>query len=432
MKLNLILGAGVSGLSIAKLLLSKGEAVLIADDNLKDTPESLIDFQQCIVYKRGLGLELADLEVDRVIKAPGISNQHPLIEKLSEKYFMYSDVEIAYQYAQDLDFIGISGSNGKTTVTSLLSFIANDTMVAAGNIGIPLGDVVLEYSDRTVALELSSFQCEGLETFRPKIATILNLSPDHMDRYFSVDQYYQAKLNMLKNMSEEDIFIRNRDDLQLMKRTQNLKMKVIDVSLAYDTDVYLKNKAVYYLDTKLFDVGALKLVGLHNLFNAMVAGVIAYLSGIEPDHIQERISQFKGVEHRIEFVDEINGVRYYNDSKATNPEATQVALESFSGNIHLLVGGYDKHISYELLKPYAHKLSGAYVYGQTKDQLKEIFIDALVFETMEEALLAAHQNSKKGDVVLLSPASASYDQFKNYEQRGQLFKEAVGHLGKKK
>lgn len=429
MKLNLILGAGLSGISIAKMLLEKGETVLIADDKVKTCPEALQHYQHCILYKRGLSMELADLNYDKVIKSPGLSNQHPLVEKLAQRYFMYSDVEMGYHYSNHLDYIAITGSNGKTTVTSLLDFIAEGQMVSAGNIGIPLGDVVLNHHDTTVALEISSFQCEGLKTFRPKIATILNLTPDHMDRYASVEQYYQAKLKLLDNMGPEDIFIRNRDDLNLMKRTQDLKMKVIDFSLAYDTEIHLKKGAAYYLEHKLFDLESLKLVGMHNISNAMIAATMAYLSGISLERIQQRISEFKGVEHRIEFVRNLNGVLYYNDSKATNPEATEVALKSFKGNIHLLCGGYDKHVSFDILEQYAPKLKQVYAYGETKQLIKHHFPNALVYHDLFEALQQAYQQAQAGDIILLSPASASYDQFKNYEQRGQLFKEAVMKLG---
>lgn len=429
MKLNCILGAGISGISIATLLLEKGEAVLIADDALKETPQSLLKYQQCIVYKRGLALELADLEYDKVIKSPGLPNNHPLVEKLAEKYFMYSDIEIGYLYANNLEFISITGSNGKTTVTSLLTHLGQGELISAGNIGMPLGDVVLNEHDKKVSLELSSFQCEGLKAFKPKLATILNLTPDHMDRYLSVNQYYKAKLRMLMNMDEQDIFIRNRDDVTLMNLTQDLKMTVYDFSLGLDTDIHIHQGSVYFKEVELFKIRNLNLVGQHNLANAMVAASLAYLSGIRPELINKRISEFKGVEHRLEYVDEINGVKFYNDSKATNPEATQVALASFDKNVHLLIGGYDKHIAYDILKEFEPKLKSIHAFGQTKHQIENLFEKVSVTDTMQEALVNAYTVSEPGDIILLSPASASYDQFKNYEQRGQLFKEAVKHLG---
>ncbi len=429
MKLNLILGAGISGISIAKLLLEKGEAVLIADDNLQNTPKELLGYQQCIVYKRGLHLDLAQLQYDKVIKSPGLPNTHPLVEALSEKYFMYSDIEIGYQYSNKNTFIGITGSNGKTTVTSLVKHLCQDDVVVAGNIGIPIGDVILNHSNTNVVLELSSFQCEGIKTFKPAIAAILNLSPDHLDRYYSVEQYYQAKLQLLKNMDKDDIFIRNQDDIKLMKMTKDIDLNIIDFSLAHNPDLHLKGPMVFYKDTYLFDSRSLKMVGRHNLANAMVAAMIAYLLKIDLELIQQRLADFKGVEHRIEFVDEINGIKYYNDSKATNPEATQVALESFSNNIHLLVGGYDKKISFDLLKMYQDKLKSVQTFGQTGKTLSELFSNATKHETLTQALFEAIKVAEEGDIILLSPACASYDQFKNYEQRGQHFKQLVHELG---
>lgn len=424
MKLNLILGAGKSGLSLAKLLLEKGEAVLIADDTCQRLPEDLMHYPLCILYNRGLKLDLAELEYYRVIKSPGLPNTHPLVDKLSEKYFMYSDIEIAYEYAHNLEFIGITGSNGKTTVTTLLEHIGQPHIIAAGNIGTPLSEVVLNHEHKIIALELSSFQLEGIQTFKPKLATILNLSPDHLDRYQSTDQYYRAKLNIFKNMDQQDIFILNTDDIQLNKRLDNLDTQVLKVSLASNQDIYLKNQRVYLNDIELFELKDLKLIGNHNIFNAMVASSLAYLAGIDVNQIKSRIQSFKGVEHRLEYVIEKGGVTYINDSKATNPEATQVALEAFSSNnLHLILGGYDKHISFDILKPYESKCKNIHVFGQTKEVLKELFPQAIVSDTLEEIITKL--NVEKGDIVLFSPACASYDQFDNYEQRGRVFKDLV-------
>lgn len=429
MKLNLILGAGISGISIAKMLLEKGEAVLIADDNLQNTPKELLGYQQCIVYKRGLHLDLAQLKYDKVIKSPGLPNTHPLVEALQQNYFMYSDIEIGYQYSVGNTFIGITGSNGKTTVTTLVKHLCQDQVVVGGNIGFPIGDVILNHANTTIVLELSSFQCEGIKTFKPSIAAILNLSPDHLDRYPSVEHYYQAKLNLLKNMGQEDVLIRNQDDIKLMKMTKESNLNIIDFSLAHHPDLHLKGPMVFYKETYLFDSRSLKMVGRHNLANAMVAAMIAHLVGIDLELIQQRLAEFKGVEHRIEFVDEINGIKYYNDSKATNPEATQVALESFSNNIHLLVGGYDKKTSFDQLKMYQDKLKSVQTFGQTGKTLSDLFTNATQHETLTQALFEAIKQAQHGDIILLSPACASYDQFKDYQHRGQHFKQLVHGLG---
>ena len=208
-------------------------------------------------------------------------------------------------------------------------------IVSAGNIGIPLSEVVLNYENKIVALELSSFQLEGIKTFKPKVATILNLSPDHLDRYYDVNGYYNTKLNVYKNMSKEDTFILNTDDIQLNKRIKNLNASVIEASLAYDKEIHIDKGIVYFNEVELFKIRDLKVVGTHNIFNAMIAASMAYVLGFPVSQIQKRVSSFKGVEHRLEFVLEKEGVSYFNDSKATNPEATEVALRAFShNNIH--------------------------------------------------------------------------------------------------
>ncbi|HHX52013.1 MAG TPA: UDP-N-acetylmuramoyl-L-alanine--D-glutamate ligase [Erysipelothrix sp.] len=424
MQLNLVLGAGKSGLSIAKLLLEKGEAVLIADDKLSKLPEEFNQYPLCILYSRGLKLDLAEIEYKRVIKSPGLPHTHPLVDKLSQKYFMYSDIEIAYEYAQDLTFVAITGSNGKTTVTKFLEHIGSPMIVSAGNIGIPLSEVVLNYENKIVALELSSFQLEGIKTFKPKVATILNLSPDHLDRYYDVNGYYNTKLNVYKNMSKEDTFILNTDDIQLNKRIKNLNASVIEASLAYDKEIHIDKGIVYFNEVELFKIRDLKVVGTHNIFNAMIAASMAYVLGIPVSQIQKRVSSFKGVEHRLEFVLEKEGVSYFNDSKATNPEATEVALRAFShNNIHLILGGYDKQISFDVLKSYQDKCKSIHAFGQTKAKIKKLFNEAIVSETLDEVIQKL--SPAKGDVVLFSPACASYDQFDNYEQRGHRFKELI-------
>lgn len=424
MELNLVLGAGKSGLSIAKLLLEKGEAVLIADDKTTELPEELSHYPLCILYSRGLKLDLATLQYKRVIKSPGLPNTHPLVEKLSQDYFMYSDIEIAYEYAQDLTFAGITGSNGKTTVTTLLEHIGAPQIISAGNIGTPLAEVVLNERNRIVALELSSFQLEGIKEFKPKVATILNFSPDHLDRYYSVESYYKAKLNIYKNMDQGDTFLLNEDDVQLTKRVKDIQAEVLGCSLGLETPIRLSKGSVYFNETELFEIRDLKIVGQHNLFNAMIATSMAYVLGIPLIQIQERIKTFTGVEHRLEFVSKKNGVSYYNDSKATNPEATEVALKSFdTNNIHLILGGYDKQIGFDVLSPYQSKCKSIHGFGETKEKIKTLFPQAIISETLEEVI--GKLEVSEGDIVLFSPACASYDQYANYEERGQHFKDLI-------
>ena len=294
----------------------------------------------------------------------------------------------------------------------------------AGNIGIPLSEMIYKLGNEPVdvALEISAFQMEGAPNFAPEVYALLNLTPDHLDRFKDEESYYKAKLTPIKKAKW---FIRNLDDKNIARLTIKDE-HTLDVSLSNDADIYIQDGAGYFKETKLFDLDILKVVGEHNIFNALVASSMAYLANVAIEDIRYVLSNFKGVEHRLEYVDEIDGVRYYNDSKATNPESTEVALKSFDQSVILLAGGYDKKISFDLLKDYPIKL--AILYGESKYQLAKIFKNYILVENLEEAMKVAQEKSTKGDVVLLSPACASYDQFENFETRGNLFKDIVKSL----
>ena len=241
-----------------------------------------------------------------------------------------------------------------------------------------------------------------------------------------MDNYYRAKTLIYKNQDENDFFIRNVDDENILEYCTDVKCKVIDFSLEKeDVPLHIHQRKAYYNDIELFDLDNFNLPGMHNVENAMIAGCMAYLMGVKPEDIKNVLENFKGVEHRIEYVETINGVRYYNDSKGTNVDSTIMALKSFDCPVHLLVGGYDKKTGFEGLRPYLKNVRTMYAYGNTRDQFVPLHDDVRLYNDMFEALQAAHDNAQPSEVVLLSPACASWDQFPNYEVRGRQFKEMV-------
>ena len=297
-----------------------------------------------------------------------------------------------------------------------------------GNMGIPLCDYFLDHDGEEVslAIEIAALQLIGCPSFHPFVSVIMNLTPDHVDYFGSVDAYYRAKTLIYKNQDEKDYFIRNVDDENILKYCTDVKCNVIDFSLEKeDVPLHIHERKAYYNDVELFDLDRFKLPGMHNVENAMIAGCMAYLMGVKAEDIKEVLENFKGVEHRIEYVETVNGVRYYNDSKGTNVDSTIMALKSFDCPVHLLVGGYDKKTGFEGLRPFLKNVKTMYAYGNTRDQFVPLHDDVRLYDNMFEALQAAHDNALPSEVVLLSPACASWDQFPNYEVRGKQFKEMV-------
>jgi len=387
------------------------------------------------VYDEGHPDHLRHTNYEYVVKNPGIPYYVDFVNYFVQQGMpIYNEIEVALWYAPNFNVGAITGTNGKTTTTTLLAELLkrkNPLSVAAGNIGKAMSDIVEEHMDDAldVSLEIAAFQLLGTKKFSPSVSVIMNLTPDHVDYFGDVDKYYDAKTIVYRNQSENGYFLRNVDDELVMEYCKNIPCQVLDFSLVRtDVDICVKDGYVYLKDVALFAVSKLHLVGKHNLQNAMVAASMAYLMGVSQQDIEAGIDAFKGVEHRIEYVDEINGVRYYNDSKGTNVDATIVALKAFDQPVHLLAGGYDKKTGFDDLKPYLAKVKQMYVFGEVKDQLVALCPTAIVVNTMEEAIVLAHQNAKEGEVVLLSPACASWDQFPNFEVRGNLFKERVKQL----
>lgn len=429
----LVIGAARSGIAVTRLLCKMDYEVYLTDQKEIAQKEEM----QALgvhVFDQGHPDELKEIPYAFVVKNPGIPYRAAFVHYFVKKQVpIYTEIEIAYRYAKNFSYAAVTGTDGKTTVTTLLYEMlkTEKNALVAGNIGIPLSELALQYNqkDYAVALELSNFQLLGIESFAPSVCVVTNLAPDHLDYMDSLEEYYQSKMKIYENCKPDAWFIRNVDDEEIRKYAKNIPCEVIDFSLTrQDVALHRDEKYAYLNDTILFKLDDLKIVGGFNCGNAMMAACMAYRMGISIESIQKVISSFKGVEHRIEYVDTIKGVRIYNDSKATNTHAACAALSAFDQNVILLCGGKDKHISFEDLKQYDQKIKHCFSFGQTKNHFKEIFTRQTSCETMEEALHKAYDLAGEGDVILLSPACSSFDQFKNFEVRGEIFKELVEQM----
>ena len=426
----LVIGAAKSGVAVAKLLQRHGFDVTITDMNAIHELDELQTLG-IHVFEKGHPEELKREDYAFVVKNPGIKYTVPFVRYFVEhKVKILTEVEIGYRYATKFKYGAVTGTNGKTTITTMLYEMLkyNHKAIVAGNIGWPLSELALAYEDeeKDVALELSNFQLLGIEHFAPHVSVVCNLAPDHLDYMPSVESYYESKMRIYENCTEDDWFLRNVDDATVMQYAQHIPCKVIDFSLTrQDVDLYRKDGTVCLHELALFEEKNFHVVGDYNLSNAMIASCMAYKLGVSVSDIQKAIAAFSPVEHRLEYIGEKNGVKFYNDSKATNTHAVAAALNSFDKNIILLAGGHDKGISFEDLKQYDERVKLCVAFGETGPQFQDIFSCVQVVETMQEALDAAVANSEEQDIVLLSPACSSYDQFPNYEVRGALFKEMV-------
>ncbi|MEG2684530.1 MAG: UDP-N-acetylmuramoyl-L-alanine--D-glutamate ligase [Erysipelotrichaceae bacterium] len=436
MKKILVIGSARSGKAVAKLLVKNNYKVIITDRNTIDDKEEL-ESQGIEVIDGGHPDYLKTTEYSFVVKNPGIPYFNPFVKYfVDNKVKIYTEIEIAYWYAKKFNYGAITGTNGKTTITSILEALLsyNGRSIAAGNIGCPLSEIVYNRGNEEldVALELSNFQLLGIESFAPHVSVICNLAPDHLDYMPTVESYYESKCNIYKYTKTNDYFLRNTDDPIVMKYATNIPCKIIDFSLTNkNVDLYLDEDNIYYKGTKLFNTSILKLVGKHNVCNAMIAACMAYIMGVSITNIELGLSCFKGVEHRLEYIGTKLGVNFYNDSKATNTQAVETALDSFKKDVIVLVGGHDKGIPFDDLKRFNDRVKLCVAFGETRNKFKTIFNNIECVETMEEALNYAIKHSNSGDTILLSPACSSFDQFKNYEVRGTIFKEFVNEYLKK-
>lgn len=426
----LVIGGARSGVAVSKLLQRHHYLVMLTDMN-EVMEKKELEALGIQVFDQGHPEHLKHTNYEFVVKNPGIKYTVPFVHYFVEQGIqILTEVEIGYRYAKKFNYGAITGTNGKTTITTMLYDMLNynHKAMVAGNIGIPLSELAYEYEaeEKDIALELSNFQLLGIKNFHPSVSVVCNLAPDHLDYMPSVESYYESKMRIYENCCDTDWFLRNVDDALVMKYAQKVPCEIIDFSLVRD-DVALHRSqgSVYLKDMKLFEEIDLHIVGEYNLSNAMVASCMAFKLGVRVEDIRAAIKLLKPVEHRLEYIGEKLGVKFYNDSKATNTHAVVAALQSFQKNIILIAGGYDKGISFDDLRVFDERVKCCIAFGETKQQFAPIFTNAILKETMKEALDEAIFMASEGDVVILSPACSSYDQFPNYEVRGTLFKEMV-------
>ena len=433
MKKVLVIGCARSGYWVSLLLNKNGYDVTITDIKPIENKTEL-QALGITVFDNGHSEELKNDAWHFVVKNPGIPYHNEFVTFFVNKGIkIYSEIEIALRYAPEFVYGAITGTNGKTTTTTLLYLILQQEHLAyaSGNIGTPLSETVYHHGDQNayIALEISAFQLVGAPSFHPLVSAIVNLTPDHLDYFASLDDYYQAKTLVYRNQVGDDWFLRNIDDQNVIDHCKSINCKIVDFSLTSKTDLMIDAGWVTLFGDKLFKLDELQIVGKHNVQNAMIAAAMAYKLGINPKTIRMVIKKFTGIEHRIEYVSSIKGVKYYNDSKGTNVDSTVTALKAFNQPVILIAGGYDKHTGFKELTAFQDKIKILIVYGATKLELANIKENAIICDNLQEATQKAHDLAVENDIVLFSPACASYDQFSNFEERGKIFKAIVHAFG---
>ncbi len=436
----LVIGLARSGMAAIKVLNLFGARIFLSE--MKEPgPEDMRYLESIGVTVMDQDMSVFEKDYDLVIKNPGVPPVSRIVARLKERNIpVISEIELAYQVSKPQHYIAITGSNGKTTTTTivyeLLRKAFRDKALVGGNIGTPLCELVLEHDlihneGYYISLEISNHQLVDINTFRPQIATIINLSPDHLETMGSLDAYYRSKTLVYKNMAGEDLFILNSDDETLREYISRYPVKCRIESFSLDRKDYgcLDGKYMYVNGEKVLPLDRIHIVGRHNRQNIIISVMIAKALGISDQDIMEAIDGFRGVEHRIEFVRELDGVRYYNDSKATNVDATITALDAFEDDVILLVGGFEKGLDVSPLRSHLKHVKTIIGYGFSGRRIaSELSDHPLIVEDLSMAVDAARKAAVPGDVVLLSPTTSSYDQYHNYEERGRHFKKLVNDL----
>ena len=439
----LVLGLAKSGVSAAKLLHELGALVTVNDFKQFDqNPEAQDLLTLGIrVVTGGHPIELLDEDFSLIVKNPGIPYTNPLVEKaMSMALPILTEVELAYQIAE-CPIIGITGTNGKTTTTTMIGLLLNadrktGTARLAGNIGYPASEVAEEASaEDDIVMELSSFQLMGIKTFRPKIAVITNIYEAHLDYHGSRDEYVKAKWAIQENMQESDAIVLNWNQQELQELSKTTKGNIIPFSTKEQVEgAYVLSGKIYYKNDYIMETTELGVPGSHNIENALAAICVAKLKAVPTDIIRQTLMVFTGVPHRTQYVGEIKGRKFYNDSKATNILATEMALSGFDhSSLILLAGGLDRGNSFDELVPSLKGVKAIILFGETKDKLHKAAVEAGIetirlTENVQTAVQDAYDFSVKNDTILLSPACASWDQYPNFELRGEAFIQAMNQL----
>jgi UDP-N-acetylmuramoylalanine--D-glutamate ligase len=442
-----VLVVGLARTGVATALFCSGHNAMVtatetrAESELGDAPAKMR--AAGVTLELGGHTEKTFLAQDLIIPSPGVpADDAFLLLARSKGITVWSEIELAYRFLEG-KLIGITGSNGKTTTTTLVHHILKAAAMQAylaGNVGTPLISEVEKMDAGSVAVaELSSFQLELIEKFRPNIGALLNLTPDHLDRHKTMEAYAAAKARIFENQTELDAAILNADDAASAKYAPkkpqvfwfSRKKKVAHGACLRGEEIVVVHDGK---EERVMKAAEIPLAGAHNLENVLAAVIIARLAGVDSATIAKAVKSFAGVEHRLEFVADIRGVRYYNDSKATNVDATLKALDSFPGRILVILGGKDKGSDYAVLqKPLREKAILALLIGAAADKIEKQIAGSVAIQvagTMERAVEAASLAARPGDVVVLAPACASFDQFENYEHRGRVFKQLVRSIGK--
>ncbi len=445
----LIVGLGKSGVAAAHFLLERRARVTVSDAK----PESQFSKEIPELLDRGITVETGGhgertfRGQDLIVVSPGVPyDVPPLVQARNQGVPVIGEVELAARFLQG-KIIAITGSNGKTTTTALTGEIfehAGLEVQVGGNIGTPVISMVAQSTQETYnVLEVSSFQLETIESFHPQIAVILNITPDHLDRHGTLEGYTAAKARIFENQTEKDFAVLNADDPICRSLGAKTKAQVIWFSRKPEAKIengaFVRGGKIFWRqaerEQEIMPVSEIPLKGNHNLENVLAAVSAAVLAGSAPEKIREAVAQFKAVEHRLEFVASVNGVEYFNDSKATNVDATIKALESFPANIHIILGGKDKGSDYTVLKQLLRERARrVYTIGAAAEKIESHIAGSAPLEragTLEAAVRRAAELAEPGDVVLLAPACASFDQFENYEHRGRVFKQTVQAMAKR-
>lgn len=449
-KKYLVAGSGISGIGAVRLLSQVGADIVLYDGNHELTEGSIRNKLKDITNADKVKIVIGELDesiisdIDIMVISPGIPTDAPFVNKvrLAGKR-IWSEIELAYVFGKG-KIAAITGTNGKTTTTALVGEIMKahyDSVYVVGNIGNPYTEIALETTDDSVTVaEVSSFQLETINEFTPDVCAVLNITPDHLNRHYTMENYTNIKMSIARNQTENQVCVLNYEDELLRKNAVQVPSKIVYYSSRQKLDegMYLDGETIIYNDgTKeipVIRISEMKLVGIHNVENVMAAIAISIHMGVSVDTISKVIKEFKAVEHRIEYVTEKKQVIYYNDSKGTNTDASIKAIEAMSRPTVLIAGGYDKGSEYDdWLEAFGDKIKCLVLLGKTRDKIAECahkhgFENIVFTNSLEEAVIESSKHAQSGYAVLLSPACASWDMFKSYEERGRLFKEYVNNL----